>query len=78
MRSHQPSQNLRSASQESMLTVDWTRLDTIGSYAFSVVGPALWNELPHTIKWLKWAETLSSFKSQLKKHLLCQFFNAGH
>ena len=62
LRSHQPSRTLRSASQ-ALLTVDRTRLDTYESRAFSVAGPALWNELPHAIKC---AETLSSFKSQLK------------
>ena len=36
---------------------------THGSGAFLVAGPALWNELPNAIKC---AETLSSFKSQLK------------
>ena len=73
LRSHQLSRNLRSASQ-ALLTVDRTRLDTYGNRAFSVVGPVLWNELPHDIMC---AETLSSFKSQLKKHLFCQAFNVG-
>ena len=52
---HQPSQTLRSASQ-ALLTVDRTRLDTYGGRAFSVAGPALWNELPHAINCI---ETLS-------------------
>ena len=52
---HQPSQILRSASQ-ALLTVDRTRLDTYGGRAFSVAGPALWNELPHAINCI---ETLS-------------------
>ena len=46
LRSHQPSRDLRSASQ-ALLTVDRTRLGTYGSRAFSVAGPVLWNELPH-------------------------------
>ena len=70
LRSHQLSRNLRSASQ-ALLTVDRTRVDTYGSRAFSVVRPVLWNELPHDIKC---AETLSSFKSQLKKTSLLPSF----
>ena len=65
LHSHQPSRTLRSAFQ-ALLTVDKTRLDTYGSRTSSVAGPALWNELPHAIKC---AETLSSFKSQLKKNI---------
>ena len=70
LRSHQPSRTLRFASQA--LTVDRTRLDTYGSRAFSMAGPALCNEQPHAIKC---AETLSSFKSQSKKtYLLPNFY----
>ena len=74
LHSHQPPRTLRSAASQALLTVDRTRLDTYGSRAFSVAGPAFCNELPHAIKC---AETLSSFMSQLKKHLFCQAFNVG-
>ena len=54
-----------------LLSIPRTRRQTIGSRAFSVVAPTLWNSLPPNIQQ---APTLDSFKSLLKRHLFLKAF----
>jgi len=47
------------------LTVPPTRLSTVGSWAFPVVGPQTWNNLPEDVTS---ADSLSTFRRLLKTH----------
>ena len=58
-----PSRTLRSASDTLSLMIPRTRLSTVGSHAFSVFGPSIWNYLPLP---LRQKPSLDSFKSNLK------------
>ncbi len=57
-----PARSLRSSS-EGLLVTSKFRLVTMGSRAFSVVAPRLWNALPQNISH---ASSLLSFKNLLK------------
>ena len=57
--------SLRSSTQD-ILDIPRTRLSTYGDRAFSVCAPRLWNSLPLQ---LRTESSLTTFKSQLKKHL---------
>ncbi|XP_029941085.1 uncharacterized protein LOC115383145 [Salarias fasciatus] len=59
------SRSLRSSDQ-GLLVVPRSRLKTKGDRAFEVVAPTLWNSLPVN---LRSADTVDSFKKQLKTHL---------
>ena len=63
---YRPSRNLRSSGKH-LLTTKKTNTVNCGDRAFSVCAPKLWNNLPLHIRQ---AKSLSSFKSQLKTHLL--------
>lgn len=67
---HQPSRALRSADQM-LLDVPRSLLKSRGDRAFSVVAPTLWNTLPQSVRT---ANTLSTFKKQLKTHLFSLAF----
>ncbi len=60
------SRNLRSSADNSILEVPKTKLTTGGDRSFHRAGPTLWNNLPQHIRQ---SDTLSQFKSKLKKHL---------
>ncbi len=53
------------SSEAGLLTVQTTRLKTMGDQAFSSLAPKLWNSLPSEIRN---AESLSVFKSSLKTY----------
>ena len=61
---YQPSRNLRSGMLE-ILDEPQPNLATVGSKAFSVVGPYLWNALPAFIRQSK---SYVNFKSSLKTY----------
>ncbi len=46
------------------------KLYTVGGRAFCIIGPKLWNKLPHNVRA---ASSLQTFKSQLKTHLFTLF-----
>ena len=60
-----PTRSLRSSDQH-LLKVPKTRLKTFGDRSFSKAAPTLWNSLPLPIRS---AESLDSFKKQLKTYL---------
>ena len=62
---YQPARNLRSSSM-AMLNAPPSKTSTYGDRAFAVAAPKLWNTLPRKIRE---AESLDSFKSQLKTYL---------
>jgi len=53
------------------LVVPPVRLSTVGSRAFPVVGPHVWNDLPEDVTP---AVSLSTFRRQLKTHLFIKSF----
>jgi len=53
------------------LTVPSTRLSTVGSRAFPVVGPQTWKNLPEDVTS---ADSLSTFRRLLKTHLFRKSF----
>ena len=63
---YHPKANLRSTMDTLTLVIPRTKLKTYGDRAFSVGGPLLWNDLPHTIRDSK---TTDNFKRLLKTHL---------
>ena len=63
---------LRSSVDKNLLEEPRTRLSTGGDRSFYKSGPHLWNNLPQNIRN---AETLSQFKSQLKKYLYQREYN---
>uniref|UniRef100_A0A669D7L0 Reverse transcriptase domain-containing protein n=1 Tax=Oreochromis niloticus TaxID=8128 RepID=A0A669D7L0_ORENI len=60
-----PSRSLRSSSQ-GLLVIPYMRLKTRGDRAFATVAARLWNSLPQD---LRSADSLITFKKQLKTHL---------
>uniref|UniRef100_A0A669F551 Reverse transcriptase domain-containing protein n=1 Tax=Oreochromis niloticus TaxID=8128 RepID=A0A669F551_ORENI len=60
-----PSRSLRSCDQ-GLLVIQHTRLKTKGDRAFATVAARLWNSLPQN---LRSADSLITFKKQLKTHL---------
>ena len=66
---YNPIRSLRS-SEQLLLEVPRTRLNSFGSRAFSVAGPREWNKLPIALRKVK---TLNSFKTSLKTFLFKQF-----
>lgn len=60
-----PVRTLRSSS-DNLLVVPKYKLSTVGGRAFCIIGPKLWNKLPHNIRA---ASSFQIFKSQLKTHL---------
>jgi len=63
--------SLRSASAN-RLDVLFVRLSTVGSRAFSVVSPRVWNSLPDHVTS---AETLIAFRHRLKTFLFQQSYS---
>ncbi len=53
-----------------LLVVPKYKLSTVGGRAFCIIGPKLWNKLPHNVRA---ASSLQTFKSQLKTHLFTLF-----
>ena len=68
---YRPTRALRSASDSLLLVVPKSRLKTYGDRSFSVMAPALWNELPFNIRS---CQTVRAFKSSLKTLLFKQHF----
>ncbi len=64
-----PARTLRS-SNDNLLVVPKYKLSTVGGRAFCIIGPKLWNKLPHNVHA---ASSLQIFKSQLKTHLFTLF-----
>ncbi len=64
-----PARTLRS-SNDNLLVVPKYKLSTVGGRAFCIVGPKLWNKLPHNVRA---ASSLQIFKSHLKTHLFTLF-----
>ncbi len=64
-----PARTLRS-SNDNLLVVPKYKLSTVGGRAFCIIGPKLWNKLPHNVRA---ASSLQTFKSQLKTHLFTLF-----
>ena len=63
--------NLRSNSQnEELLVIPYVKNKTFATWAFSVCGPELWNNLPTAIRS---NDTLEKFKSLLKTHLFIMY-----
>ena len=62
---YKPSRTLRSANQN-LLLIPRSNTATYGDRAFLICAPKLWHSLPATIRS---AQSLSSFKSQLKTYL---------
>lgn len=67
---YQSQRQLRS-SQNMLLTVPRSRLRRSGDRAFSVAAPALWNELPLSLKSLP---SMDTFKKGLKTYLFYKAF----
>ena len=63
-------QTLRSAATNRLVAPP-ARLSTVGTRAFAVAGPAVWNSLPQNITS---AGTLGDFRRHLKTHLFAQSF----
>ena len=66
-----PVRSLRS-SKSIILSVPRSRTSTYGDRSFTCASPTLWNKLPDFIKY---SETLDSFKTRLKTHLFKIAFN---
>ncbi len=64
-----PARTLRS-SNDNLLVVPKYKLSTVGGRAFCIIGPKLWNKLPHNVRA---ASSLQTFKSQLKTNLFTLF-----
>ena len=71
--SYQPTRTLRS-SHEHLLLVPRTKT-VVGSRAFRVAGPGIWNSLPSDIR--ENDVSVSRFKSMLKTVLFAAAFNVG-
>lgn len=67
---YQPARALRSANQD-LLTVPSYK-SQYNRHSFSVVGPTLWNDLPH---YIKDTSSINIFKSRLKTYLFNRYFN---
>jgi hypothetical protein len=68
---HQPKRSLRS-SNELLLNIPKTRLNTYGDKAFQAAAPRLWNSLPLKIKQ---SSSTMAFKQALKTHLFKTAYN---
>ena len=68
---YKPVRTLRS-SRSNNLSVPRSRTSTYGDRTFACVSPRLWNQLPDFIRY---SETLDSFKTRLKTHLFKIAFN---
>ena len=64
-----PPRTLRSSADTQTFRVPHRRKKFQGQRAFSYIGPVTWNSLPFAVRH---AQTLPSFKSQLKTYLFCQ------
>ena len=69
-----PARCLRSSEEALRFTVPKTKLKTFGDRAFSVLGPALWNELPSKVRKI---ESISKFKIALKTLYFNQCYKAS-
>ena len=69
--SYEPRRALRSAGT-ALLCVPRHNLERYGRRSFSCAGPALWNSLPET---MRLADSLNTFKSQLKTHYFKLAYN---
>ena len=65
----QPAKTLRSSADTPTFRVPHRRKKFQGQRAFSCIGPVTWDSLPFAVRH---AQTLPSFKSQLKTYLFCQ------
>jgi len=66
-----PGRRALRSSGTSRLVVPPVRLSTVANRAFPVVGPRIWNDLPADVTS---AESLSTFRQQLKTHLFTKPF----
>ena len=66
-----PSQSLRSSADLRIFRIPIRRNKFQGQRAFSFTDPVIWNSFPFSVRH---AQTLSSFKSQLKTHLVSIYF----
>ncbi|KAF7661202.1 hypothetical protein LDENG_00266910 [Lucifuga dentata] len=64
LKSYEPARSLRSSGSD-LLTIPKSNLKTKGDRTFAVSIPKLWNDLPED---LRFAKSVSAFKSQLKSH----------
>ena len=67
-----PSRQLRSSTDTRTLCPATYKTKTFGSRQFSYQGPQLWNDLPHHVRH---SQSSMFFKTQLKKHLFCTFYD---
>ena len=67
---YHPARELRS-SGHALLTVLKSRI-AVGSRAFSVYGPKVWNTLPLNIRQ---AQSVNAFKNKLKTHLFTHYYS---
>ena len=68
-----PSRSLRSSADSHIFCISIRCKKFQGQCAFSYTGLIIWNRLPFSVRH---AQTLSSFKSQLKTHLFSIYFQA--
>ena len=61
-----PSRQLRSSADTRVLRLPPVRLSSAGQRSFNYQAPALWNNLPYS---LRHSDSVASFKSSLKTHL---------
>ena len=71
LRIYEPTRQLRSSSDTSILCIPTVRTHSLGQWSFSYAAPAVWNTLPYEIRS---SDTLSSFKSSLKTYLFQQSY----
>ena len=67
-----PTRPLRSSLDTRILRIPSIRTKTFGSRSFSYAAPNIWNSLPHVTRH---AQSISSFKHQLKTLLFQQYFD---
>ena len=65
-----PTRSLRSSDRKGLLVVPMSKL-VLGSRAFSVAAPSLWNSLPESVRM---SSSVASFKASLKTHLYKRAF----
>ena len=65
-----PTRSLRSSDRKRLLVVPTSKL-VLGSRAFSVAAPSLWNSLPESVRM---SSSVASFKASLKTHLYKRAF----
>ena len=66
-----PARQLRSASDTRMFVTPRVNTNIFGERSFSYAGPAVWSNLPQT---LRPSDSASSFEAALKTHLFNNYF----